>query len=274
MSAKSADFFNSPYLNKNSQEAISKNPDNVFGENRFAVLQDVQQLDVLKPCTSRPKTFNNLNSIKIHPPTINKKSSSPKTFTVGLKNGKLAVDLSRKTPLHTKRPSSCSSKNYPAKPRQHVELHKKFTAYTNRQIKTTKRKNPKCLINANSAEAIPTEYTCGPKPIVRLTIFDTIFDALLDTGSQVNVISQEKLSPNIVKNLAPAPCSVVSYTGNEIQILGIFKTDAFIDDIKLTETCFYVTSNPRQTIIGTPAINNNKIQIDIAIKTSIWTKKQ
>ena len=126
-------------------------------------------------------------------------------------------------------------------------------------VKTKRRK-----LQINNTNSSQLNQVCGSKPLVELSLFDRKIHALLDTGSQVNVISQDKLPNDVLLNLDPAPCSIVSYTGNEIDIIGIFSAPILIEEIQLNNCFFYVTAQKRQTILGTPAIESNKISINIS----------
>ena len=66
-----------------------------------------------------------------------------------------------------------------------------------------------------------------------------------------------------MENLTPASHTVTSFTGNEVSVAGTFVTDVNIRGIILKRCYFYVTNQPRRTIIGTPALKYNKIKIDI-----------
>ena len=111
------------------------------------------------------------------------------------------------------------------------------------------------------------DQSCGPKAIISADILNAKQSVLLDTGSQINAISQYKLPEEILKNLAPSLRTITSYTGNEVGILGTFITDVVIGKIKLTDCYFYVSRDDRRTIIGTPAIMSNKIVINLSENT-------
>ena len=85
---------------------------------------------------------------------------------------------------------------------------------------------------------------------------------LLDTGSQVTIVTESHCSPEVLAKLAPAPVSVTAYNGSAIEIKGVFKTDIIIDDIIIKETPIYVTGNNFKPILGTPALGS--IVLDFA----------
>jgi len=115
--------------------------------------------------------------------------------------------------------------------------------------------------------AIFPDESCGPKAIISAVILSKSQPALLDTGSQINAISQHKLPPDILKNLAPSDRIITSYTGNEVDIMGTFITDIKLGKINLTNCYFYVSRDDRRTIIGTPALMSNKIIINLSENT-------
>ena len=109
-----------------------------------------------------------------------------------------------------------------------------------------------------------TDKKCGPKATITATIFNKKHDMLLDTGSQVNAISQHNIPAEILHQLEPAEHQISSYTGNYVDVLGTFETDVQIGNIKLENCFFYVTRAQCRTVIGTPALTANKIKIDLS----------
>ena len=105
---------------------------------------------------------------------------------------------------------------------------------------------------------------CGPKALIIATICNKNHSTLLDTGSQVNAISQYNVPNTILKQLKPAEHQISSYTGNNVDVLGTFETDVQIGNIKLESCFFYVTRAQCRTVIGTPALKSNHIKIDLS----------
>ena len=66
---------------------------------------------------------------------------------------------------------------------------------------------------------------------------------LLDTGSQVNLVSATECSPEILSALAPSPFTVNAYNGSRIDILGTFQTDIWLGPIKINKTPILVTND-------------------------------
>ena len=138
-----------------------------------------------------------------------------------------------------------------------------------RRSKTVKTKNDvKINIKPNpdlqTINKISDAALCGPKATINAQIFDSANSVLLDTGSQINAISQHVLPKEVLNNLAPSLHTITSYTGNEVDVMGTFITDVTIGKIFLTNCYFYVSRDNRKTIIGTPAIKENKIIINLA----------
>ena len=128
---------------------------------------------------------------------------------------------------------------------------------TSKKRSISQRKN---TINAISKES----PECGPKPTILSDILGRKLSVLLDTGSQVNAISQNQLPEEILHKLSPSRYTISSYTGNEVDVMGTFTTDIKIGPILLKNCYFYVSRDNRKTIIGTPALKANKIIIDLA----------
>ena len=78
---------------------------------------------------------------------------------------------------------------------------------------------------------------------------------LIDSGSQVNVISVKDVHPDVLKGLAPASISITAYDGSPIQIRGVFLTDIQIGDIVLPRTPIYVINEPFKAVLGTPTLD-------------------
>ena len=110
---------------------------------------------------------------------------------------------------------------------------------------------------------IITDEKCGPKPTINVQILGINQLALIDSGSQVNAVYKGHLPTEVLQNLTPASHTITSFTGNQVSIAGTFVTDVQIKSIKLKKCYFYVTNEPRSTIIGTPAIKFSNIKIDI-----------
>ena len=98
------------------------------------------------------------------------------------------------------------------------------------------------------------DSNAGPKYYVNAKILGESVRMLLDTGSQVSIVTESQCSPEVLAKLAPSPVSVTAYNGSAIDIKGVFKTDIIIDDITIRETPIYVTGNSFKPILGTPAL--------------------
>ena len=99
------------------------------------------------------------------------------------------------------------------------------------------------------------DSNAGPKYYVNAKILGEPVRMLLDTGSQVSIVTESQCSPEVLAKLAPSPVSVTAYNGSAIDIKGVFKTDIIIDDITIRETPIYVTGNNFKPILGTPALS-------------------
>ena len=147
---------------------------------------------------------------------------------------------------------------------------KKITKKLQKQINNEKHPEPKI-----STENIYRKYAtvneiktkmnpaCGSKFFVEITILGKKTICLTDTGSQINLIGQNQVDEEILRNLAPARFGVKSYTGDCLQILGTFETDIVIGEIKLEKILFYVVTDSQQAIIGTPILSQQGLSIDL-----------
>ena len=92
---------------------------------------------------------------------------------------------------------------------------------------------------------------------------------LVDTGSQVNIISAAECPAEILSTLAPSPFVVNAYNGSSIDILGTFKTDIKLGSIIIAEVPILVTNERFKSILGTPALE--RLQIDFNQTMNIST---
>ena len=116
-------------------------------------------------------------------------------------------------------------------------------------------------VNTNHLNSIGA----GPKYFTKAKVFDNELSMLLDTGSQVNLVSAAECPPEILSALAPSPFTVNAYNGSRIDILGTFQTDIWLGPIKINKTPILVTNERFKPILGTPALN--QLKIDFQRKT-------
>ena len=84
---------------------------------------------------------------------------------------------------------------------------------------------------------------------------------LLDTGSQVNVLPKKCLTASELNKLEPSDLDLKSYSGNKIEVLGLLKMNISMGSIELRNVVFYIVSDLLKPILGTPALENNRIAI-------------
>ena len=94
-------------------------------------------------------------------------------------------------------------------------------------------------VNTNHLNSIGA----GPKYFTKAKVFDNELSMLLDTGSQVNLLSAAECPPEILSALAPSPFTVNAYNGSRIDILGTFQTDIWLGPIKINKTPILVTND-------------------------------
>ena len=104
-----------------------------------------------------------------------------------------------------------------------------------------------------------TTKHAGPKYLVNASIFNSPINMLLDSGSQVNIVNQSHCPEDVLANLAPSPVTVNAYNGSSVDILGVFETDVYIGQICIKQTPVFVTTNAFKPILGTPALDQLKI---------------
>ena len=100
-----------------------------------------------------------------------------------------------------------------------------------------------------------TNEACGSKYFTTATILKRQIPMLVDSGSQVNIISIHDCHPDILPQLAPSPISVSGYDGSAIPIRGVFETDLVLNDIVIEKTPIFVTNGRYRAVLGTPALD-------------------
>ena len=99
----------------------------------------------------------------------------------------------------------------------------------------------------------------GPQFFVSARIFQNDVEMLLDSGSQINIISAAHCPSAILSQLAKPQIEVNAYNGSPIEIIGCFETDIELDNITIRKSPIYVTRDTYRPILGTPALRKLKI---------------
>ena len=107
------------------------------------------------------------------------------------------------------------------------------------------------IVNVNNLN----NSACGSKYFTTATILKRKISMLVDSGSQVNIISINDCHPDILGQLAPASISVSGYDGSAIPIRGVFETDVILNDIVIYKTPIFVTTGRFRAVLGTPALD-------------------
>ena len=105
----------------------------------------------------------------------------------------------------------------------------------------------------------------GPTYFTQTTIFGKNLPMLVDSGSQVNIVSVHDVHPDVLKGLAPSTVNITAYDGSPINIRGVFLTDIQVGEIRLERTPIYVINEPFKPVLGTPALD--KLVIDFPNKS-------
>ena len=113
----------------------------------------------------------------------------------------------------------------------------------------------------------------GPQFFVSARLFQNPVEMLLDSGSQINIISADHCPPSLLSQLAQPQIEVNAYNGSSIDILGCFETDIEIEDIIIRKSPIYVTRDKYRPILGTPALKSLSIdfqtrQISLGAKSA------
>jgi hypothetical protein len=103
----------------------------------------------------------------------------------------------------------------------------------------------------------------GEKFFARCSINGNVLCLLLDTGSQVSAIPKKFIPEKLKSKIRQADYNLVSYSGNAINVHGLIELDIRIGEIQLQEVTFFVVDNNQQPILGTPAITENRLEIDL-----------
>ena len=121
-------------------------------------------------------------------------------------------------------------------------------------------------IQSGSINALKSSVV-GPKFFCSSSFAGVKLDFLIDSGSQVNIISSLQVPNRLLKNLLPTDSKITSYSGDNINVLGYIIEDIMIGNIKIEETPIYVCSSPFQAILGTPGILGGKLKINLTENT-------
>lgn len=103
----------------------------------------------------------------------------------------------------------------------------------------------------------------GEKFFARCTINGKLTCLLLDTGSQVSALPLKLVPEKFKSEIRQADYNLVSYSGNPINVHGLVDLDIRIGEIQLRKVTFFIVSNDQQPILGTPAITENRLEIDL-----------
>ena len=120
----------------------------------------------------------------------------------------------------------------------------------------TEVKPPRLSTNVCNIQC-PTD-TSGPKLIVMGSCFGNTIPYLVDTGAQVNAISQHDLPRELIQQLGPVIIKVCSYEGAQLNILGTLRIDITLGEYVLKDVLFYVTAAPTTAVIGTGVLFRKK----------------
>ena len=134
--------------------------------------------------------------------------------------------------------------------------------------KSTEEEDVKLELNEINA----LSKVSGGKALVKGKIFDIETNFLIDTGSQVNAIPKSLVPRDVLNNLGEADFTIQSFSGNELITLGTFSTDIWLNNLILQKCTFIVIDAPCRTVLGTPALTNYKITIDLS-KNKIYNDK-
>jgi len=187
-----------------------------------------------------------MHNSRLPSPTTNGTQTQPKATSIN--------SVQSKKSMHKKSQTSLSEINCQSKTIRSANINSNYV------------NNNEGIKDAAEINSIGYNNKCGPKATINSKILNTNLQTLLDTGSQINAISQHELPLEVVADLAPSNYKITSYTNTEVEMLGTFETDVQIGSIIMTKCFFYVTRNPCRTVIGTPAITSNNIIIDLAGK--------
>ena len=103
----------------------------------------------------------------------------------------------------------------------------------------------------------------GQKYFARCQIIKgQLIDLLLDTGSQVSAIPKKFVPKQYKSKIRQAYYNLISYSGNSINVHGLIELDVHIGEIYLENVTFFIVDS-NQPILGTPAIIDNKLEIDL-----------
>ena len=121
----------------------------------------------------------------------------------------------------------------------------------------------------------PFAGASGPKLVIMGSCFGTTVPYLVDTGAQVNAISQHDLPRELIEKLGPVMIKICSYEGNQLQILGTIRLDITFGEYELNDALFYVTAAPTTAVIGTGVLlRKNKFAIDTEKKLILIDGKE
>ena len=112
------------------------------------------------------------------------------------------------------------------------------------------------------------QTTCGPKLFCAGEIAENKIKFLIDTGSQVNIVSIADLSKNALKKLEPSTVELTCYDGSGIDVIGMIKTTLHLGSIKLPSTTFFVVGNTLKAILGTPTLKDMTINLKKMVMTT------
>ena len=136
-------------------------------------------------------------------------------------------------------------------PKDIVKFHQQQLADVLSHVKQT--------VNVNSLNS-PN----GPTFFAQAEIFSKEIPMLIDSDSQVNVLSVNDCHPDVLPQLATSPINIAGYDGSPINVRGVFKTDIKIGAISIAKTPIFVINEPYKAVLGTPALE--RLVIDLPRK--------
>ena len=189
-------------------------------------------------------------------------TSVPATNQASCENRASALKTSRsfsrqfQTSAKTSNNSRCLSSNFDCK--SDVSPIRQMTSEDFTAPTKEERQIAKSLVIQKMAQisAIQSSESAGPKYTVTADIFGQKLSMLIDSGSQVNIISADHCPSEILTCLSPSSLSISAYNESSVPVLGTFKTDVKLGNIFIREALIHVTRNNFRPILGTPALKH------------------
>ena len=134
------------------------------------------------------------------------------------------------------------------------------------------RANPEQVSSINKVQA---EAVFGPRLYVMINLDGQKHKALVDTGSNVNILSEKAYSQYEQRSkLRPFREQVLSATNDPFEILGVFTGEITFDTLVEVKADLLVTPNTdMHLILGIQVMEENKVSIDFHSKQLMMEKE-